>query len=156
MKNLQKIVCTLMLTLVFVACGSSGDDPTSGSGTLTAKVDGTSFSSLKASVGATEVANIITIQGSDASGNFIKITINPYSGTGTYTTGDAISNLSSLIYGTINPVAAWSSVFDSGEGTITITDDDDNHVKGTFSFVGYKGSNDRKSITEGKFNAPKK
>jgi len=46
------------------------------------------------------------------------------------------------------------STFDIGSGTITITEDDDNHVKGTFSFTGV-GQSTSKQITEGKFNAPK-
>ena len=81
-----------------------------------------------------------------------------YNGVGTYKTGDSASNTSSMIYGTVNPVASWTSTFTIGNGTITVTEETDAAVKGTFSFTGENNSSSAvttKTVTEGTFNAPK-
>ncbi len=156
MKNLQKFSLLLLITLISISCSSSDDDnPTGGDAFLTAKVAGTDFASMDVSVSATVTSTILVVQGSNAGGDFIRFNISSYNGVGTYNTGDNLTNTNSIMYGTITPVASWTSTFNIGNGTIEITEDSATHVKGTFSFLGYNGSTDRKEITEGNFSAPK-
>ena len=158
MKNL-KLFLLLVCVSVFVSCSDAADDDLglSGEGTFTAKVDGADFASLKATVGASITSNTASIQGSNAGGEYIRISIMNYSGVGTYKTGDAVNNTNIIQYGTVNPVAAWVSTFNLGTGTIEITEETNTTISGTFSFTGINSSagNSSKTVTEGKFSAPK-
>lgn len=158
MKNLQKITFLLCLSLI-ISCSSNDDDlGLSAEGSLTAKVDGNSFTSLSVAVAATVSNNVLVFQGSNSDGEYIRANIINYNGEGTYKTGDNISNSSSISYGSVNPVSAWISTFNIGSGTITITADSSTNVKGTFSFSGENNSSSAvttKTITEGTFSAPK-
>lgn len=158
MKNL-KTVFLLAFVSILISCSDSTDEDLglTGEGTFTAKVDGTDFASLKATVGATVTSGVAAIQGSNAGGEYIRINIANYNGVGTYKTGDALTNTSSISYGTVNPVAAWMSTFNIGNGTIEITSDTATEISGTFTFTGVNASagNSTKTVTEGKFSAPK-
>lgn len=158
MKNL-KLFLLLVCVSVFVSCSDADDDDLglSGEGTFTAKVDGADFASLKATVGASITSNTASIQGSNAGGEYIRISIMNYSGVGTYKTGDAVNNTNIIQYGTVNPVAAWVSTFNLGNGTIEVTEETSTTISGTFSFTGINSSagNSSKTVTEGKFSAPK-
>lgn len=159
MKILKTIILLTLVSVLF-SCSSATDDDLGlgGEGTLTAKVDGTDFASLKITVGATVTSGVAAIQGSNASGEYIRLNIVNYTGVGTYQTGNSLSNTNSASYGTVNPIKAWVSTFDIGSGTIEITSDDATSISGTFSFtaVNSDGTTTTKQITEGKFNAPKK
>ncbi|QTD36709.1 hypothetical protein JL193_11230 [Polaribacter batillariae] len=158
MKTLKKISLLLFLS-VLVSCGGSDEDlGISGEGSLSAKIDGTAFTALSSAVASSTSNNVLAVQGSNSNGVYIRINIMNYNGVGTYKTGDSASNASSMIYGTVNPVVAWASTFTIGEGTITVTEDTDTAVKGTFSFTGENNSSSAvtiKKVTEGTFNAPK-
>ena len=156
MKTLKKISLLLFLSLL-ISCGNNDDDDlgVSGEGSLSAKVDGTKFTALSVAVAATTSNDVLAVQGSDASGIFIRINIMNYNGKGTYKTGDSPSNTSSMIYGTVQPIASWASTFNIGNGTITVTEDTETAVKGTFSFTAVNDDMGSKTITEGTFNAPK-
>lgn len=156
MKNLKTLLVFICLSVVF-SCSDATDEDLglSGEGSLTATVDGTTFTSLKATVGATSTNGVAIIQGSNASGEFIRINIANYTGVGTYTTGDSLSNTSSISYGTVNPVATWMSTFNLGSGTIEITVDNGTTISGTFSFEGINQGSPNKTITNGSFSAPK-
>ena len=156
MKTLKKISFLLFLSLL-ISCGNNDDDDlgVSGEGSLSAKVDGTKFTALSVAVAATTSNDVLAVQGSDASGIFIRINIMNYNGKGTYKTGDNIANASSMIYGTVQPIASWASTFNIGNGTVTVTEDTETTVKGTFSFTAVNDDMGSKTITEGTFNAPK-
>lgn len=158
MKTLYKLSLLCFMFIFFMAC--SEDDPTEGTNggaTLSAKVDGTGFTSLEATIGAVVNSGVLAVQGSDASGKYIRINITSYNGKGTYKAGDALSNTNLMMYGTVTPIKAWATTFNFGTGTVTITEDTSTHIKGTFSFDGYEaGDKTTKKITEGTFNAPKK
>jgi len=158
MKNFKKLVLFISVAM-FLSCSNSSDEDLglTGEGTLTAKVDGQAWSSLKATVGAVVSSGVLAVQGSTSNGEFIRINIINYTGVGTYKTGDNLSNVNSASYGTIDPIATWMSTFNLGSGTIEITEDSATTVKGTFSFTGINASagNSSKAITEGTFNAPK-
>ena len=156
MKNLKNLLLFMCLSIV-ISCSDATDDDLglTGEGTFTAKVDGTSFTSLKATVSAVITNGVAVIGGSNANGDYIRITISNYNGIGTYKTGNAISNTNSILYGSLNPFANWSSTFDIGSGTIEITEETPTKVSGTFTFLGYNGPSDRKEVTEGTFSATK-
>lgn len=155
MKNLKRISILICLSLI-ISCGESDDDnPTGGDAFLTAKVADVDFASMEISVGASVTNTILAVQGSNANGDYIRLTIASYKGVGTYKTGDHISNTNSAMYGTIKPIAAWVSTFDVGNGTIEVTEDNATYVKGTFSFLGHNGNTDKKEIMNGQFSAPK-
>ena len=164
MKTLKNTFRILFLTLAvgFTSC-SSDDDNGGGSGGggggeefLIAKVDGADFEAAQdpaVIVSATTSNGVLTFHGGNNSGNTIRGTIQSYTGVGTYTTGDNLTNVNSLTYLTL-PANAWMSTFDIGSGTVTITSDDGTTVEGTFSFEGYNASDQTtKSITNGSFKA---
>ena len=156
MKNLKILFLFLSATLIF-SCENASDEDLglTGEGTLTAKVSGNDFMSLKSTVGAQVTNGVAAIQGSNSQGDYIRINIANYNGAGTYKTGDALTNTNSISYGSISPVVTYMSTFDIGTGTIEITEDTATTISGTFTFLGYNGPNDRKEITAGTFSAPK-
>ncbi len=148
----------LLLFVAFLCSCSDETDETlgiTGEGNLTAKVDGETFISLKAAVGASVTSGVAAIQGSNAGGEYINMTIMNYNGVGVYKTGDVLTNTNIIQYGTINPISSWISTLGSGSGTIEITEDNETTISGTFSFTGVNSNNTSKTITEGIFKAPK-
>jgi hypothetical protein len=156
------LVCT---TVLFTACKSDDNNNEEeggqggGAGTefLTAKVDGVDFEAAQdpaVIVSATVSSNVMAFQGGKNNGETIRGTINDYNGVGTYRTGNDISNVNSLSYLTLTPVAAWTSTFNIGSGTIEVTSDDGTTIEGTFSFEGFNGADQTtKTITQGNFKA---
>lgn len=158
MKTLYKLSLLSFMFIFFMAC--SDDDPTEGTNdgaSLSAKVDGTNFASLEVSVSAIVNSGVLAVQGSNSSGEFVRINVTSYNGEGTYKAGDALANTNLMMYGTASPVKSWATTFNFGTGTVTITEETSTHIKGTFTFNGYEASSKTtKKITEGTFNAPKK
>ncbi|WP_159946882.1 hypothetical protein [Polaribacter septentrionalilitoris] len=156
MKNLKKLMLFLFVA-VLTSCSNSSDEDLglSGEGTLTAKVDGQTWSSLKATVGAVVSSGVLAVQGSTSNGEYIRINITNYTGVGTYKTGDNLTNVNSISYGTIDPIASWMSTFNIGSGTIEITEDTATTVTGTFTGINASANNSTKTVTEGSFSAPK-
>jgi hypothetical protein len=156
MKNFKKVFL-FMFIAVLVSCSDSADEDLgiSGDGSLSAKVDNATFTSMSVSVAAVVSNGILSVQGSNSSGEYVRILISNYSGTGTYTTGTVVTDPSSFSYGTVNPVATWISTFNLGSGTIEITEDNSTAISGTFSFTGVNQGSANKVITEGVFSAPK-
>lgn len=161
MKSIYKLsILCLFVTLAF-ACSSNEENAeeqgggTTASGVITAKVDGKIFKSMEIASTALVTNGVLAVQGSDASGTYIRFNIMSYKGKGTYKSGTAINNANSMMYGTISPVAAWTSTFNIGSGTLTIEEETSSRIKGTFSFEGYNGKTDKKIISEGKFDVKK-
>jgi len=156
------LVCT---TVLFTACKSDDNNNEEeggqggGGGTefLTAKVDGVDFEAaqdLAVIVGAQVSGSVLAFQGGKNNGETIRGTINDYNGVGTYRTGNDISNVNSLSYITLTPIAAWTSTFNIGSGTLEVTSDDGTTIEGTFTFEGFNGSDQTtKTITQGNFKA---
>ncbi|MFY9241620.1 MAG: DUF6252 family protein [Polaribacter sp.] len=156
MKTLKNLILFAFVAVLF-SCSDATDADLglSGQGSLSAKVDGATFTSLSVAVGATVTNGVAAIQGSNSAGEYIRINIMSYNGVGTYSTGNAINNISSISYGTVNPIATWISTFNIGTGTIQITEDTATTIKGTFSFTGVNDGSPNKVVTEGTFSAPK-
>ncbi|WP_111709868.1 DUF6252 family protein [Lutibacter citreus] len=178
MKTFKKfMVLTMTLSLVlFSSCSKSDDEGGSGSaasGTLTAKVDGKSYKSMKISSSAT-VANAgpgdnLIIIASNSDGNAFAITIFGYTGTGTYDITGAnigVTNVASYSETNVNlsnPTAStteiWQAPYEATKiGSFSVSEETDSNIKGTFNFKckNVLGDNSIKNITEGSFNLTKK
>lgn len=162
------VVC---LTLLFTGCSNNDDDgAAAGSGGgdefFTATVGGTSFAAstdIGSLVGGTvSTSGGMTVaagQGSTNSGDFINFSIVGYSGPGTYTTGNTLTNPNMIQYGELNgtTASAWGSnlataILGLSPGQIVITSDANDVLEGTFSFEGYNGTDmTTKMVTAGSF-----
>ena len=153
MKNLKISLIAIFACLFVTSCSSSDDLGLGGSGgkSLSVKIDGSSFNASELTTSAIVTNGILTIQGGKTNGETLRVTIMNYTGAGTYKTGDNISNVNSMNYITLSPVATWSSAFDIGSGTLVVSSDSGSKVEGTFNFVGVNG-NSSKNFTEGKFS----
>ena len=178
MKTIKILRLLIMGVLVIAttACSSNDDGDDGGgsaaSGTLTAKVDGTNYQSMEISSSATVansggVQNLVIIA-SNSDGNAFAMTIFGYTGEGTYElTGAniAVTNTGSYTETDVdlnNPLNSttevWQAPYDATMvGSITITEETDSKVKGTFSFTckNVNGDNSVKNITDGAFDLSK-
>ena len=176
MRTLKQLVffLTTISLVTFSSCSSddSGSGAVASSGILTAKVDGVNYKSMEISSSATIATagpgeNLVIIA-TNSDGNAFSMTIIGYTGEGTYEfTGAnlAITNVASYTETDVNlsnPTAStteiWQAPFDdTSVGSITITEETDTKVIGTFSFQckNVNGDNSEKSITDGAFNLKK-
>jgi hypothetical protein len=152
MKNLKISLIAIIGCLIMFSC-SSNDSGLEGSGgkSLSVKIDGNSFKAAGLTTSAIVTNGILTVQGGKSNGETVRLTIMNYTGAGTYTTGDNLSNMNSMNYITLTPIATWSSTFNIGSGTLVVSSDSGSKVEGTFEFVGVNG-NASKNFTEGKFS----
>lgn len=167
MKNFKTLMLFVMMGSLVTLTGCSSDDDggsggNAGEGTMTAKVDGNTVTSIDLASQATLVpsTNTLILQGTDSSGKGFVITINGYNGTGTYDIGG--SSLSVAIYieaDVSNPAntQTWQAPYDTSvNGTVSMSEETSDNVKGTFEFTGKNASDDSlKVISEGSFNLGK-
>lgn len=166
MKTLKTISLILFVSLSLIACKSDddgGDGGNAGEGLVTAKVNGNNFKSMEAASTAvkTQANGMTTLraQGSDSDGKGVVLTIIGYEGTGSYDIGGGANIFVNAVYTEANvsdPTnsQAWQAPFDDTvAGTISISEDTDNGVKGTFTFEAKNGNDDSMvNVTEGSFN----
>lgn len=162
----QLLLClTVISSLSLTSCSSDDDGGGNGnaaSGTLTAKIDGVSFTSLQITSFANKVdVNgdfTLTLQGNTAD-QAISMTIVGYTGEGTYEISDSNVFITAVYTepNITNPLNSptWAAPYaNSGViGEINISEESDSGVKGTFNFTG-QNSNDNttKVISEGSFD----
>ncbi len=116
------------LTMALCGCGTNSNllQPTNGS--MTAKIDGTSFSA--AAVSATYTSGILGLGGTDSQGRTIGIG-GQVPGPGTYPVGvTSPANFSVTIGG-----AGWQAAITLGSGSFTVTSISATGAKGTFQFT---------------------
>ena len=170
MKLIKSIKPIFLVAFVFsfltFACKSDDDGGNGGlasSGTITAKVNGNSLTTLNLVTSANLVSGNLMIQGNTGGTNAKSITllIMGVNGTGTYPIGGGanINNSASYIElsGTItNPqTTTWQAPYDSNQvGEIKISEMTATQVKGTFNYKAKNTTGDQsiKEITEGSFN----
>ncbi|HWK58907.1 MAG TPA: DUF6252 family protein [Parapedobacter sp.] len=140
--------------------GPGGNAP---AGTIKAKIDGTSFASLKMTSMANRInmggTSMITVQGSESSGKAIVLVMNGVDSPGTYEIGGGANISISASYTEVNinnPTATkiWQAPFDSSvAGEVKIAELTDTSIKGTFTFSA-RNSTDKsmKEVTSGAFN----
>ncbi|WP_432411703.1 DUF6252 family protein [Rasiella sp. SM2506] len=166
MKILKNVLLVFLMSLAIMSCkkdDDGGDDPQGGEGTLTAKVNGSNFSSLEIATTANQSGGgtnvTVTIQGSDADGKGIFLIINAFDGVGTYEiTDENVFITANYIEANVsNPANSqtWNAPYtDSGVvGEIKISETTDTTIKGTFNFNAKNVNGDQsiKNITEGSF-----
>lgn len=153
----SKIALILILvTFVLSSCTSDDDstDPEQTGFFLTAKVDGVDYSRDFVTVSTLPDEADVYIISAVGVNSSIGLTLESPIATGTFT--PAAGGLTVLFYQEINPYAVWGASDDVGSGTITITENTDTYIKGTFSFTGINPADDStKVITEGQFKAQK-
>lgn len=176
MRNLKHIMLLVMVgsLLTFTSCSKDDDGGSGGnavSGTLTANIGGASFQSMEISSKATlanagGIDNLIIIA-SNSDGNAFSISIFGYTGVGTYDiTGASLGVVTASYTETdvnlSNPAAStteiWQAPYDDTKvGTVSISEETDTNVKGTFSFTckNVNGDNSVKVVTSGEFNLSK-
>lgn len=160
--------------LTFTGCSndddSSGNGSVAPSGTLTASVDGVDYQSVELASSAT-VANggqNLIIIAANSDGNGFAMTVFGYNGPGTYPLTGAdplVTNVGSYTEVDVdlnNPANStqeiWQAPYDSSEvGEITITEETDAKVIGTFNFSckNVNGDGSVKNITSGAFDLNK-
>ncbi len=164
-KNSLMMMLLLAGALAATSCKKSdaGGGGDAAPGTIKAKINGASFTSLSMTSAASRVSvagtTMVTIQGSESSGKAIMFVINGVSGTGTYQIGGGANISISASYTEVNisnPTATkvWQAPFDSSvAGEISIAEFTDKVVKGTFNFSA-RSSQDQsmREVTEGSFN----
>lgn len=140
-----------------------GNGGTAGAGTIAATIDGTAFTSLDITSIATLANGNLIIQGNDADGKSIVITIFGYDGVGTYDfDGNNVLILNTAAYveaDVNNPMnsQSWSAPFDTTlAGSVSISSESDDNIQGTFGFTGQNANdNSQKVIADGSFNLTK-
>ncbi len=165
MKIFNKTILVLMAVAAISLTSCKKDDDgggggQAGAGTIAAKINGSSFSSMELASRATLASGTLILQGSDASGKGIFITMNNYDGVGTYEFSD--SNV--FLVGTYietdinNPQNSqtWTAPYESSGivGEIKISEKTDINIKGTFNFTGKNVNGDQslRNITDGSFD----
>ena len=158
--HLLKFVFGLILiSFVFVSCDKDDDDDDemmNPSEFLTAKIDGVSFEADALTIASTLSTPIWTVQGNNATGTTIRLTVQNYSGVGTYNFGGLTNpNTGVVITDPIGNPLGWTSFGTAdNSGSVTVTSDDGTTVEGTFAFEGVGGNPvSTKLITEGTFKA---
>jgi len=165
MKKSYLIALTILLTGVLTFSCKSDDDGGGGggasSGTITAKVDGTTVTTIELTTAAQISGGALMITGNDGGSSTNKafsLSITSLDGTGTYPIGGGanVFNVASYVETNVSdPMNAqiWQAPYDDTQvGEINISELSDSHVKGTFSFHAKNADGNIKNITEGSFN----
>lgn len=170
MKILKHVTLLLIYfsLITFSSCSNDddgGDGGGAASGTITAKINGSAFTSLEMTSFASSTngggQTALILQGNTQS-QAINMQIMGYDGVGTYQlSDDNIFRSASYVEPNIsNPLDSktWNAPYqDSGViGEIKISEETDTYVKGTFNFTCKNvADGSTKSITDGAFNLKK-
>lgn len=167
------MLLVVAVTMVSITSCSKDDDGgaqgPAAEGTITAKVNGTSVTTLEMVTFANVESGTLTMQGNTGgtSSKAFVFTIFGYDGEGTYELGGGanVFNVASyqetevdLANPTAPEIQIWSAPFDDTvAGEINISEETETHVIGTFSFQGkdVNGDQSMRNITEGSFNIEK-
>lgn len=161
-KRLSAVVALTMMT-IFSSCSSSdsggGSGPATGS-YITAKVDGTAFTTVISGVSAASASRtgtgadtLIMVLGSSLSTNSVNINLYGITATGTYTLNSSSDSVMAYVESATS-TAYGTGICDGSTGSITVTYLDATKIEGTFTFTGKDGENCAavaKNVTEGKF-----
>ena len=176
MKTIKKISLVLFATLALSLSSCSSDDDgggggSAGAGTITAKVNGTTVTSLAITTYAEIQGNILIVQGNTGgtSSKVLGFNIGSYNGVGTYDIGggqtglgQATASYMELVVDPSNPAAfqssTWQAPFEGGAkvGEIKVSEVTDTNIKGTFFFSAQKNTGEptQVEVTQGSFNIP--
>ncbi|WP_033957412.1 DUF6252 family protein [Psychroserpens jangbogonensis] len=156
LKTMFAKIAFILLTLVLSSCSSNDDSTNSEQSNyyLTAKVDGVNFSIDIVTVSTLADETDFYVISGVGENTSIGLTLESPISVGTFTTG--VAEIVALTYQTNSPFVVFGASQDVGSGTITITENNANYIKGTFSFTGINQlDNSTKEISEGAFKAVK-
>lgn len=165
---------TVVLATMMSSCSSDSDGGGGGAtaalGTVKAKVGGSNFTSMEMATTAQRISaggvHMISIQGTFAntsSSKTIQIVLNGLTSanqTGTFEISQDMTITTVASYTEMpisNPMNAivWAAPYDGSgvAGSVTITENTDTGIKGTFNFTGKnQDGTDTKQVTDGAFN----
>ena len=159
-KSVKSLLFIFMMSLAFISCDKDDDDNGGGNNPsaeyLTASIDGTSFTATELTIAGTLSGQIWLVQGGTATGNTIRLTLQNYTGPGTYTFGGLTNSNSGVYIADVltNPLGWTSFVTADNSGSVTIETDDGTTTKGTYAFEAIGGTPlTTKIITNGTFQA---
>lgn len=167
MKTIKQFFLAILMTSTLVACSSDDDGGENGDaaeGTITASIDGASFTSSDILTSATVVTangtSTVLITGSDLGGKNLTLNVSGgFEGVGTYEIGGGANVFVNASYTEVdanNPMDAqiWSAPFDDTvAGELNVSASSDSNITGTFSFMAKNpDDNSIKNITSGSFN----
>ncbi|GEM_PF-4674764 len=144
------------------ACSTDGDNndedqSPSTSSRLTAKVDNVLYESISVFdsifYGGNQVSGF-SISGTNTSQDLILISVSGYNGPDTYDFTSSFGNITFYDKAT-DDWFRYDSSKENGFGTVVVSSDDGEEIKGTFTFetFGAKDSDRKVTVTEGKFTA---
>jgi hypothetical protein len=155
MKTMRITTLALVCALAFAACKKEQNTvTTAATSTFLCKVDGADYKVTGTLAYGFNFGDSFGIYGLTGNGNqeTCFITLPTGTGKGTYT----FNTNTSAMRGNFTDLAQkdYSTLWGQGTGTVTITELDAVHVKGTFAFTAYDGDTGvtKKTITDGAFN----
>lgn len=150
MRSMSAGLAGLMLTAMMVGCGSDPVGPGLANGSLSARIDGSSFNADVA-IAATYSGGILALAGTDAQGRTVGLG-GQVTAPGTFTVGPTNPTNFSVVIG----AAGWQSAITLGSGSLTVTSISATGAKGTFQFtagpLAGTGATGNKVVTEGAFD----
>ena len=153
MRTLMRVALPCLLVTA-LGCGGDNTGPNGQTdGDMTARIDGSSWSSVAAFAtrNATNAGNIVALSGADTHSIALAFAFVD-TGPGTYTIDGTSATNAVLTDGG----KGWVASAVGGSGTITVTTLDATHVVGTFAFSMVAndgtGATGTKSITQGAFD----
>ncbi len=165
MKIFKQVLLALFVSLAVTACkkdDEGGDDPQGGEGTLTAKIDGQSFSAdiaVQAQISDAGQTDVLAISGGTSQSENLQMIIQGFDGVGTYDLNFTNIGTYSYLPDPNNPDPNTVKIYISINGTqstgeVNVSSFDGDNIKGTFSFTGYDVNNqsDSVTVTDGQFN----
>lgn len=168
MKKIKQLgkIAFLALAISFGSCSSDDGGGSTGGGsaadgTITAKVEGKTVTTIKAGTVGVASGNLLTLSGATMNQEAFSITVYNYTGNGTYDaiTGNEVGAVFSYTKIDLNDPQSthntWYAPLEDTSGvtgTITVTESSDTNVKGTFSFKGVNDLGTFKNVTNGSFN----
>lgn len=168
MKKIKQLgtIAFLALALTFGSCSSDSDGGSTsggGEGTISAKVDGKTVTTMKLGTYGTVASSggykILSLAGADATGKAYNFAVVGFTGKKTYDVNAGAESSAVLTYSITdmnnpqNVNNTWAAGGDDGStGTITVTEYTDAMVKGTFEFKGVNQAGAFKEVKNGSFN----
>lgn len=168
-----KLICAFVVVTTFTLFTSCSSDDNGGgggnaaAGTIKAKVDGTTVTTMEMVTFANQVGSMLQIQGNTGgtSSKAFVLNVTTFDGVGTYDIGgagglgQANASYTEIIVNLSNPMATetkvWAAPYTGGDkvGEIKISEITATHIKGTFNFSAKRTEDgSMKQITEGAFN----
>ncbi len=135
------------------SCGSDSDDSNNplSQGTMTATVDGVSYTATSVVGGTFGVFNVTGSELKGSTTNTISISLPNLTGTGPIEIDGFLSGIAAYYTGNPNSVDYFNNGFTASSGTVNITEFTATKVSGTFSFVATSGTTTL-NVTNGAFS----